>query len=302
MGQAMLKPESFLAQCQMIANELHTKCEHLLFTAHEDKHRPDLYASIKVESLETNHNDHDCRLLLNIDGNRIIIRGNKPQSLDGTEYPTESETWPQQITVSRIRSASAIANEICKRLLDQYLEQFPEAAIERDLHDEAATSLNERAHEIADLIGGKIKIDRIKDGGPGQEFGHVREIIISSETVHLNISRIPFDLAKEMLRVWMHGSRQEKIREFSKLTSLGHIDAKRLVESATGAVLATTKSKAETEDKEMREFWLSAAATAIVKMSELATKRGFTVDFIESTSSYYLVRGDERVKIPTFDE
>jgi hypothetical protein len=300
---AMLKPKSFLAQCQMIANELHKKCGHLLFTAHDDKTRPEQYASIKVENLETGHSDHDCRLNLFVDTqtNRIVITGNKPKSLDNTTFPSDSETWPQKITVSSIRSASAIAGEICKRLLDPYLGSFPDAAAERDLHDEAATNINERGHEIANLIGGTISIDRIKNGGPGEEFGHVREIYISNETVSLNLTRIPFDLAKEMLRVWMHGGKHEQIREFGQLTQIGFLEARRIIESASEASSALTKAFAETES-DMNDFWLSAAHTASTKLNELAKKLGFTVEHTDSNNTYYLVKGDEMMKIPTFDE
>jgi hypothetical protein len=299
----MLKPESFLTQCQMIANELHKKHEHLLFTAQQDKVRPDVYASIKIENMETGHSDHDCRLNLVLDTStrRITITGNRPRALDQTTFPPFGDPWPQQITVSSIRSASAIASEIYKRLLDNYLSLFENAAHDRDAHDEAATSINERGQEIAELIGGKLSIDRIRDGGPGKGFGTVREIYISSDTVDLSLSRIPFDLAKEMLAVWMHGSRNERIREFSQLAEINYLEARRIVASAGEALSATAKASDE-DDKDMRNFWLSAARTANVKLAELAKKLGRTVEHRESAHTYFLYKGDEGVKIPTFDE
>lgn len=271
----------------------------------------ELQGSILLPS-EALNNDQEFRLNLKYSPKtgRVTITSNKPRALDGTEHPTEeslrnysaSISWPNPITVGWNRTIRGIVKDISGKLLNGYIYDFMEAVEERDFYDEHCTSVSPRVGEIVELIGGDVSVDSIKNAGPGAEFGIVQDLHVGHETINIHITNIPFDLAKEMLTVWMHGGRREQIREFGKVTELGFIHAKRIVESATEATSASRKSFEEMDDKDMREFWLSTARTASIKLGELAAKRSFTVDFIESTRTYQLVKGDDRFNIPTFEE
>lgn len=283
-------------KCLCIAESLNTLNPEYVFTVDGDL---GLMHQIFIKPKTADHEDKDFYLTLVYDQktNRITVSANKPTSLSGYSFPYDHEEWMQPIKVASTRKADLIANDIVRRILTQYLAEYPDAAKRRDEQDEKDTQLSNRGHEIASVIGGELVGDRIKHGGPGGGNGSVREIYVSSDTVSINIVGIPFDTAKEMLQVWMNKHALGYVRDFATLAKISMVNAKQMSTFVGSMQMASASLKKPLDDDD-KDFWQETLETTSRRLSELATRLDYT---ILRDVDYFLIRDDVKIKIPALE-
>lgn len=142
---------------------------------------------------------------------QIRVSGMYPKAADGREFP-DSQDQANPIGVGEGRGAEAIATAINQRFMPTYRQIFNRAIPARDAHNAYLTKQQRIAERFAAILHGSVRPsgDRVT-GGPlsyAQRFngGSLRDDIYvnaSQDTVNINLSGVPADIAEKLLRTWL---------------------------------------------------------------------------------------------------
>lgn len=142
------------------------------------------------------------------DKSRLYVRGEYPR-YEGDECPrVKYNTKRHTITISIKKSPEQIAKDISGRLLLQYLSEYKEGLELVRLYTESGKKSSQQIAELQALIPGlttdehnEKRLRMYTDTYSG-EIEYNRYLDDDKKTsVNIHLRRLPFDTAKEMLRV-----------------------------------------------------------------------------------------------------
>ena len=147
-------------------------------------------------------------LFLRFRDGRINVSGRWPEHVNQHSfYPSNHGTDVlSDITVSASRSPEQVARDINKRYIPLYFPVFQKKKQERADYIARQAMRHERANELASLCGGSPPY-RHEDKEPAAHlsysesklYGHMK--VGYGGDIHLDIHDVPFDLAKQIVRL-----------------------------------------------------------------------------------------------------